>query len=59
MLIQLNLKKYKILNRVLKKYSKITNRNTYGAIKNLLSFQKKCNNFSKTIMLKYITPTLI
>ena len=57
--IQLNLKKYKILNLVLKKYFKKTNLNTFGQIKNLLFYLKKCNNFSKTTILKYIIPILI
>ena len=52
-------KKYKILNPVLKKYLRIINLNTYGQTKNQLFYLKKCNNFSKTIMLKYIIPILI
>ena len=52
-------KKYKILNPVLKKYLRITNLNTFGVIKNQLFYLKKCNNFSKTIMLLYIIPILI
>ena len=38
----LNLKKYRILNNVSKKYLKKENINLYGLIKNLLSFLKKC-----------------
>ena len=38
----LNLKKYKILNHVLRKYLKNENQNTFGLIKNHLSFLKKC-----------------
>ena len=52
-------KKYKILNLVLKKYLKKTNQNLFGVIKNLLFYLKKCNNFSKTTMLKYIILILI
>ena len=33
---------------------KKTKRNTYGQIKNQLFYLKKCNNFSKTITLKFI-----
>ena len=44
-------KKYKILNLVLKKYLKKTNRNLFGQTKNQLFSVKKCNNFSKTITL--------
>ena len=36
-------KKYKILNPVLKKYLKKTNRNLFGQIKNQLFYLKKCN----------------
>ena len=56
---QLNLKKYKTLNLVLKKYLKKTNPNIFGQTKNQLFSAKKCNNFSKTITLKYITLILI
>ena len=52
-------KKYKILKLVLKKYLKKTNRSIFGVIKNQLFYLKKCNNFLKTIMLKYIIPILI
>ena len=40
-------------------FEKIINLNTYGLIKNQLFYLKKCKNFSKIIMLKYIIPTLI
>ena len=59
MLIQSNLKKYKILNLVLKKYLRKTNQNLFGVIKNPLFYLKKCNNFSKTTTLKYITLIVI
>ena len=52
-------KKYKILNPVLKKYLKIINQNSFGVIKNLLFYLKKCKIFSKITMLKYIIPTVI
>ena len=52
-------KKYKILNLVLKKYLKKANQNLFGQIKNQLFSVKKCNNFSKITMLKYIIPTVI
>ena len=52
-------KKHKTLNPVLKKYLKKTNQNLFGVIKNQLFYLKKCNNFSKTMMLKYIIPILI
>ena len=52
-------KKYKILNLVFKKYLKKTNPNIFGQTKNLLFYLKKCNNFSKIIMLKFIIPILI
>ena len=42
-------KKYKTLNLVLKKYLKMIYRNTFGQIKKLLFYLKKCINFSKTI----------
>ena len=38
----LNLKKFQILNHVFKKYLKKKNQNTFGLIKNHLSFLKKC-----------------
>ena len=38
----LNLKKYRILNLVFKRYLKKENLNLYGVIKNLLFSQKKC-----------------
>ena len=52
-------KKYKISKLVLKKYFKKTNRSIFGVIKNPLFYLKKCNNFLKTTMLKYIIPFLI
>ena len=55
----LKTKKYKILNLVLKEYLKIINQITYGQTKNQLFSVKKCNNFSKTITLKFIIPILI
>ena len=36
-----------------------TKQNPFGVIKNLLFYLKKCNCFSKIIMLKYIIPILI
>ena len=59
MLFHENLKKYKTSNLVLKKYFKKTNPITYGQTKNQLYYLRKCNNFSKTITLKYIIPILI
>ena len=47
MLIQLNLKKYKTLNHVLKKYLEIINQNSYGVIKNHAFLSKEMQNFSK------------
>ena len=41
------------------KISKKTNQNMYGVIKKAVFSVKKCNNFSKTITLKYIIPTVI
>ena len=55
----LNLKKYKILNLVLKKYFKKTSPNLFGQTKNHLFLAKKCKSFLKTIVLKYIIPILI
>ena len=52
-------KKYKMLNLVLKEYLTKTNLNTFGQIKNLLFYLKKCNNFSKITTLKFIIPILI
>ena len=52
-------KKYKILDLVFKKLKLKTNLNTFGQIKNQHFYLKKCNNFSKTTMLKYIIPILI
>ena len=52
-------KKYKILNLVLKKYLRIIIQNLFGVIKNQLFYLKKCNNFSKTTTLKFITLILI
>ena len=52
-------KKYKISNLVLKKFLKKTNRNLFGAIKNLHFYLKKCNNFLKIATLKHIIPILI
>ena len=40
-------------------FKKKTNQITYGQTKNQLFYLKKCNNFSKTITLKYIIPTVI
>ena len=52
-------KRYEILNLFLKKYLKIISQNLFGVIKNQLFYLKKCKNFSKTTMLKFIIPTLI
>ena len=59
MVIRLNLKKYKTLNLVLKKYLKKTNPNIFGVIKKAVFYLKKCKSFSKIITLKFITPTVI
>ena len=59
MLTRLNLKKYKTLDPILKKYLRIISLNTYGQIKNQLFYLKKCNYFSKITTLKYIIPTAI
>ena len=40
-------------------FKKKTNQITYRQKKNQLFYLKKCNNFSKTITLKYIIPTVI
>ena len=45
MLIRLNLKKYKILNLVLKKYLKIIYRNTFGQIKKAVFYLKNATIF--------------
>ena len=52
-------KKYKILNLVLKKYFKKTNRNIFGQTRNHHFYLKKCKSFSKTTMLKYILLVVI
>ena len=52
-------KKIQDIKPCFEKYLKKTSLNTYGLIKNLLFSVKKCNNFSKTITLKYIIPILI
>ena len=52
-------KKYKILNLVLKKYLKIISQNLFGVIKTQHFYLKKCSNFSKITILKFIIPTVI
>ena len=52
-------KKIQDIKPCFEKIFKKTNLNTYGLIKNLLFYLKKCNNFSKIITLKYIIPTVI
>ena len=59
MLIRLNLKRYKILNLVLKKYLKKTNLLIFGQIKKAVFSAKKCNCFPNITTLKYIIPTAI
>ena len=52
-------KKIQDIKPCFEKTFKKTNPNIFGQIKNQLFSVKKCNNFSKTITLKYITPTAI
>ena len=52
-------KKIQDIKPCFEKILKKTNLNTYGQIKNQPFLAKKCNNFSKTITLKYIIPILI
>ena len=51
-------KKYKTLNLAFKKSLKKTNRNLFDQIKKHLFSVKKCNNFSKTTMLRFIIQTV-
>ena len=52
-------KKIKDIKPCFGKILKKTNLNIFGVIKNRHFLVKKCNNFSKTTMLKYIIPILI
>ena len=52
-------KKIQDIKRCFEKMFKKTNPNIFGVIKNQLFSVKKCNNFSKTTMLKYIILILI
>ena len=52
-------KKIQDIKPCFEKILKKTNLNTFGQIKNLLFSVKKCNNFSKAAMLKYILLILI
>ena len=52
-------KKIQDIKPCFEKMFKKTNRNLFEVIKNQLSHLKKCNNFSKTTMLKFIIPTVI
>ena len=52
-------KKIQDIKPCFEKIFKNDNQNLYGQIKNQLSFQKKCNNFSKITTLKFIIPTVI
>ena len=51
-------KKIQDIKPCFEKILKKTNPNISGVIKNQLFSVKKCKSFSKTIMLKYITPTV-
>ena len=52
-------KKIQDIKHCFQKILKKTNPNIFGQTKNQLFYLKKCNNFSKTTTLKYITPTAI
>ena len=52
-------KKYKTLNPVFKKYLKKNKPKFIWSDKESSFFVKKCNNFSKTTMSKFIIPTAI
>ena len=47
-------KKIQDIKACFEKIFKKTNPNIFGVIKNQLFLAKKCNNFSKTVTLKYI-----
>ena len=55
----LKTKKIQDIKPCFEKIFKKTNPNIFGVIKNQLFSVKKCNNFLKTITLKYIIPTVI
>ena len=52
-------KKIQDIKPCFEKILKRTYPNIFGQTKNQLFYLKKCNNFSKTITLKYIIPTVI
>ena len=52
-------KKIRDIKPCFEKILKKTNRNLFGQIEKAVFSIKKCNNFSKTTMLKYITLILI
>ena len=51
-------KKIQDIKPCFEKMFKKTNQNIFGQTRNQLIYLKKCNNFSKTITLKFIIPTV-